>query len=48
LLRYADRIGLKHIVGRLEHYEKKLGERFAPAALLKRKAEAGQTFYGAG
>ena len=48
LLRYADAAGLRHIVSRLEHYEKKFGERFTPAPLLKRKAEAGRTFYGAG
>jgi 3-hydroxyacyl-CoA dehydrogenase/enoyl-CoA hydratase/3-hydroxybutyryl-CoA epimerase len=46
LLRYADQVGLRHIVSRLEHYQKKLGERFAPAPLLQRKAEADETFYG--
>ncbi len=45
LLRYADTIGLREIVTQLEHYQEKLGERFAPAPLLKRKAEAGETFY---
>lgn len=45
LLRYADATGVRHVLSRLEHYEKKLGERFAPAPLLRRKAEAGETFY---
>ena len=48
LLRYADAVGLRHVASRLEHYEKKLGERFTPAPLLKRKADAGATFYAAG
>jgi 3-hydroxyacyl-CoA dehydrogenase / enoyl-CoA hydratase / 3-hydroxybutyryl-CoA epimerase len=46
LLRYADTIGLREIVAQLDRYQEKLGERFAPAPLLKRKAEAGETFYG--
>ena len=45
LLRYADRVGLKTVVSDLERYSKELGSRFTPAPLLKRKAEAGQTFY---
>ena len=48
LLRYADKIGLATVVQQLERYQKELGERFAPASLLKRKAAAGETFYGAG
>ena len=47
LLRYADTLGLRSIVNELERYQKELGERFAPAPLLKRKADAGETFYGA-
>ena len=45
LLRYADRVGLKHVVNELERYTKELGPRFTPAPLLERKAEAGESFY---
>ena len=48
LLRYADSVGVRRIVSRLEHYQRKLGDRFAPAPLLKQKGEADATFYGAG
>ena len=47
LLRYADTVGLREIVNWLERYQQQLGDRFAPAPLLKRKADAGETFYGA-
>ncbi len=46
LLRYADKVGLRPIVTELERYQKERGDRFAPAPLLARKAEAGETFYG--
>lgn len=46
LLRYADTVGLPAVVTQLEQYQKQLGDRFTPAPLLKRKAEAGETFYG--
>jgi 3-hydroxyacyl-CoA dehydrogenase/enoyl-CoA hydratase/3-hydroxybutyryl-CoA epimerase len=45
LLRYADQVGLAHIVRELERYHANLGERFEPAALLRRKAEADEKFY---
>ncbi|HET9438639.1 MAG TPA: 3-hydroxyacyl-CoA dehydrogenase family protein, partial [Longimicrobiales bacterium] len=45
LLRYADRIGLLRVVQRLEHYRQMHGVRFEPAPLLRRKAEAGDSFY---
>ena len=47
LLRYADKLGLAHVVSRLEHLEKTVGKRFAPNAPLRRLAESGGTFYGA-
>lgn len=47
LLKYADTVGLREIVRQLEEFEKVLGERFAPAPLLKKKAAAGESFYGA-
>lgn len=38
LLRYADTIGVSHVVERLRHYEKRFGERFKPSeALIKRR-----------
>ncbi|HUG39608.1 MAG TPA: 3-hydroxyacyl-CoA dehydrogenase NAD-binding domain-containing protein [Longimicrobiales bacterium] len=46
LLRYADAVGLRTILAKLESFEKELGIRFAPAPLLRRKAEAGEGFYG--
>jgi 3-hydroxyacyl-CoA dehydrogenase/enoyl-CoA hydratase/3-hydroxybutyryl-CoA epimerase len=45
LLRYADQVGLANVVRELERYRANLGERFAPAPLLRRKAEAGEKFY---
>jgi 3-hydroxyacyl-CoA dehydrogenase / enoyl-CoA hydratase / 3-hydroxybutyryl-CoA epimerase len=46
LLRYADTIGLDTILTQLQRYQKQFGDRFAPAPLLVRKAQAGETFYG--
>jgi 3-hydroxyacyl-CoA dehydrogenase / enoyl-CoA hydratase / 3-hydroxybutyryl-CoA epimerase len=45
LLRYADRLGLDEILARLTALEAMHGERFAPAPLLRDKAEAGEGFY---
>ena len=45
LLRYADRVGLKTILAKLESFERSHGARYAPAPLLRRKAEAGEGFY---
>jgi 3-hydroxyacyl-CoA dehydrogenase/enoyl-CoA hydratase/3-hydroxybutyryl-CoA epimerase len=47
LLRYADKFGLPRIVSQLETFQAELGARFEPAALLKRKAGARESFYGA-
>ena len=47
LLRYADKLGLQHVVSRLQHLETTVGKRFAPNAPLRRLAESGATFYGA-
>jgi 3-hydroxyacyl-CoA dehydrogenase/enoyl-CoA hydratase/3-hydroxybutyryl-CoA epimerase len=47
LLRYADELGARTLVGRLEGYEAKLGVRFTPAPLLRDLASGGKTFYGA-
>ena len=45
LMRYADTLGARHIVTRLQELEKKLGKRFAPNAPLRRLAEKNATFY---
>jgi 3-hydroxyacyl-CoA dehydrogenase / enoyl-CoA hydratase / 3-hydroxybutyryl-CoA epimerase len=45
LLRYADRLGVDVILDKLEALERAHGARFAPAALLRQKAEAGEGFY---
>jgi 3-hydroxyacyl-CoA dehydrogenase/enoyl-CoA hydratase/3-hydroxybutyryl-CoA epimerase len=45
LLRYADKVGLASIVQELERYRTQYGERFEPAPLLLRKAQAGEKFY---
>jgi 3-hydroxyacyl-CoA dehydrogenase/enoyl-CoA hydratase/3-hydroxybutyryl-CoA epimerase len=45
LLRYADSLGLRHIVDRLSALEKQHGVRFAPNAPLKRLAEKDGKFY---
>lgn len=47
LLRYADSLGAKHIVGRLRDLETRHGSRFAPNAPLLRLATSGTTFYQA-
>ena len=42
---YADRVGLKHIADRLEHYARASGdETLRPAKLLRQLAESGQGF----
>lgn len=43
--RYMDTLGISHVVSRLEHYEGQFGDKFAPAALLKKMAAEGQVFY---
>ena len=40
-LAVADRLGLDHVVGRLEELQQKYGERFRPARLLRTKVRAG-------
>lgn len=45
LLRYADTLGTKTIVAKLESFQREFGPRYEPAALLRRKAEAGERFY---
>jgi 3-hydroxyacyl-CoA dehydrogenase/enoyl-CoA hydratase/3-hydroxybutyryl-CoA epimerase len=46
LLRYADTIGVKAIVARLEELAAKHGMRFKPSEPLVRLAESGGSFYG--
>jgi 3-hydroxyacyl-CoA dehydrogenase/enoyl-CoA hydratase/3-hydroxybutyryl-CoA epimerase len=46
LLRYADDRGLPAVVAKLEALAQKLGERYAPAELLRSLAAAGGKFYG--
>ena len=43
-LRYADTLGLAHVVARLRALRAEKGERFEPAKLLVTKAEKGETF----
>ncbi|MBZ6067518.1 fatty acid oxidation complex subunit alpha FadJ [Aeromonas schubertii] len=43
--RYMDRVGIDHLVGRLEHYQKRYGDRFAPSARLQAMAAEGLRFY---
>ena len=45
LLKYADTIGASKIVGKLEEYAKKFGERFAPPKSLVEMAKKGKSFY---
>jgi 3-hydroxyacyl-CoA dehydrogenase/enoyl-CoA hydratase/3-hydroxybutyryl-CoA epimerase len=47
LLRYADKLGAKAIVGRLEEFAKKYGERFTPPRSLLEMAGSGKGFYQA-
>lgn len=44
ILRWADTVGAGEILKRLEKYQS-LGERFEPTPLLRKHAEAGETFY---
>ncbi len=46
--RYADSLGARHLVGRLEHFADSHGERYLPAGILRGLAERGQSFYGNG
>ncbi|MFM4737562.1 3-hydroxyacyl-CoA dehydrogenase family protein, partial [Aeromonas caviae] len=43
--RYMDSLGIDYLVGRLEHHQKRFGDRFAPCARLKAMAAEQQTFY---
>jgi 3-hydroxyacyl-CoA dehydrogenase/enoyl-CoA hydratase/3-hydroxybutyryl-CoA epimerase len=45
LLKYADKLGAKVIVGKLESYAQKYGERFTPPASLLDLAKTGKRFY---
>ncbi|WP_235663639.1 3-hydroxyacyl-CoA dehydrogenase NAD-binding domain-containing protein, partial [Aeromonas caviae] len=44
--RYMDSLGIDYLVGRLEHHQKRFGDRFAPCARLKAMAAEQQRFYG--
>jgi 3-hydroxyacyl-CoA dehydrogenase/enoyl-CoA hydratase/3-hydroxybutyryl-CoA epimerase len=46
LLKYADTVGVKTIVEKLETYAKKYGERFIPPKSLVEMARTGKRFYG--
>ena len=41
---YADTVGLKKVLARVEEFEKQHGELWTPAPLLRRLAEEGKTF----
>lgn len=43
--RYMDSLGVSHVVARLEHYQGQIGDKFAPAPVLKKMAEEGKSFY---
>ena len=45
LLRYADTIGTREVLARLERLEQQHGVRFAPAPLLRERAASGSGFY---
>ena len=45
LLRYADTLGTRVVLERLERLERQHGARFAPAPLLRERAAAGRGFY---
>ncbi|MFH1090016.1 MAG: 3-hydroxyacyl-CoA dehydrogenase NAD-binding domain-containing protein, partial [Pseudomonadota bacterium] len=45
ILRYADKWGLKNVYQKLLELEKQYGPRFAPAELIKKKAETDGKFY---
>ncbi len=47
LLRYADQLGISEVVSRLQVFESRLGERFAPSPTLRRMVETRQNFYEA-
>lgn len=43
--RYMDKLGIPHVVERLQHYQQRFGDKFAPAAILVRMSESGEQFY---
>jgi len=43
---YADTVGLKQVYERVRQFERQHGDLWAPAPLLGRLAESGQTFAG--
>ncbi|MDN4503715.1 fatty acid oxidation complex subunit alpha FadJ [Alteromonadaceae bacterium BrNp21-10] len=43
--RYMDSLGIDHVVARLTHYQKLLGAKFTPAAILTKMANDNATFY---
>jgi len=47
LLKYADSLGLDHIVSRLKHYQAIHGERYAPAPALIARAQSKKPFHEA-
>lgn len=46
LLRYADKLGIKNVVEKLEGYAKKYGERFSSPESLVEMTKSGKGFYG--
>ncbi|MDM7859987.1 fatty acid oxidation complex subunit alpha FadJ [Alteromonas sp. ASW11-36] len=42
---YMDTLGLQHVVSRLKHYSETVDTKFAPADILVKMAESGETFY---
>ena len=45
---YADTVGLRRVLDRVEEFEQQHGELWAPAPLLRRLAEEGKTFAESG
>jgi 3-hydroxyacyl-CoA dehydrogenase len=44
---YADTVGPKNVLARMEEWERTIGPEFKPSALLRQKAERGEQFTGA-
>ena len=43
-MHYADQMGLKNVVAKLEQFQKEHGDAFKPAPLLEKLAAEGKTF----
>jgi 3-hydroxyacyl-CoA dehydrogenase/enoyl-CoA hydratase/3-hydroxybutyryl-CoA epimerase len=48
LLRYADRIGIRAVLDKLEQFTRTCGDRYTPPSLIIELAKEGKGFYGSG